>query len=144
MKTLQNISSYLLGMFAFFMPKLTDTLENALKRAIANMRVEGLAEQANQILYTQQQEVWMEEMQMLIKFVGMMVSIVVALFLYFKDIQTIHAGFHYFWTRLCCFAQATKWWLVKKLTTLYLKTSKLFQRVKRILNTFFSKHTHNN
>lgn len=144
MKTLQNISSYVLGLLAFFMPKLTDTLENTLKQVIANMRVEGLTGQANEILYTQQQQVLMDEMELWIKFAGMLFSFFVALFLYFRDIQAIHAGFHYFWIRLCCFAQAIRWWIVKKLTTLYLNISKLFQRVKRILNTLFSKHTHNN
>lgn len=140
---MKNISSYLLGLIAFFMPKLTDTLETTLKQVIARMRVDGLTEQANQILYTQQQEVLMDELELTIKTIGVVVSVLVALFLYFKDIKAIHAGFYYFWIRLYVLAKTIRWFIVKQLTTLYLKTSKLFQRVKKHLNTFLSKHTHN-
>ncbi|MGH1338730.1 MAG: hypothetical protein ACRBFS_21630 [Aureispira sp.] len=103
MKTLQNVSSYVLGLVAFFAPKVTDSLKTALQKVIANMKTEGLAYQANELLYSQQQQVVMDEMDLAIKWIGIAISILAAVLIYLKDIKSIHEGAHYFATRIRCF-----------------------------------------
>lgn len=143
MKTLENLSSYMLGLFAFFMPKLTDTLEFFLEEVIAKMRADGLAGQANQILYSQEQQVVMEEMELTVKWIGVCISIAAALFLYLKDIKSIHAGLYYFWTRISCFIRVLWRWIANQLTNFYLKLSCFVKKAKRTFKIFFSKNTHN-
>lgn len=139
MKTLQNGSSYLLGLVTFFAPKVTDSLKTALQKVIADMRTEGLTYQANELMYSQQQQIAIDETEIAIKWIGIAISIIAAFFLYLKDIEAIHRGAHYFCTRTRHFWSALKNGFTKRCLNVSQKAKTLLKRVK----THFSKHTHN-